>query len=705
LNHTKLPETMKSKSIRINTSNGKPHQITKSTIISTHRTHIASVLMCALLAYAYVNHLETLFDNSTNFSHLSTLERELSFRTECALYYYYFKTLVTHQNVSVLSLLDDQRTEYPTTINALQRFNLYAEVALASVYKLANRLNLLQQECYTVTRDSIMPPVQSCTGTKVPIYFYSKAVFVLHASVVIVLFLYGSLMAKSSVFGGLIATASFIFNHGEATRVMWTPALRESFSFPFHLLQVYLVTLICKTKVQTNALAIGLTLTTLVNMVTWQFSQFSVCTQTLALYATYLLGYMSRQKFTFFVKCHTVSLVLCFALMFANRMLLASFFASVLLSIWLVLFVDSTVVGRRLHFANKLVDLCIRVALLACLTICMKKVCLPIVFQVDDDSHIWDILRSKIMSLLGVDFHTFDTRLYTCAKEFDFLEMLTVQDLTRTLLVPVCLVNQITCALRLVRRRFGSETNSLDDNDDAYIVYTCIQLLAYTSMALLIMRLKLLWTPYLCVYAALFINDDFGILQYFKRLRERNYARPAIAILLILAMSHVGIQNIKIQYGMYGEFSDYPKENLVKWIRKNTNLSSALACSMPLCANLKLSTNRPIVVHPHYEDVDLRNRVNLLYTHLYGFKRVDSLHRLLKQTYKANYLIMETHYCLSHPPGKSQCAMKNIAHIDQATSKETTEQACQLITSQSNDVQRLFVKKFKYNNIIVFEIK
>ena len=146
--------------------------------------YLMKVLLCLILSlivgYQHMCHVEQLFENDKHFSHLSTLERELSFRTENGLYYYYFKILVEPESAFISGItnkiISDNRTEYPTTINSLRRFNLYPEIVLAFVYRVMRSLNLLGKTCWKVERDDEMPSVESCDGYLEPIYFYSKSI-------------------------------------------------------------------------------------------------------------------------------------------------------------------------------------------------------------------------------------------------------------------------------------------------------------------------------------------------------------------------------------------------------------------------------------------------------------------------------------------------------------------------------------------------
>lgn len=146
--------------------------------------YLKGVALCLALSlfagYQHMSHVEQLFENDKHFSHLSTLERELSFRTENGLYFYYFKILAVPDGPEFSFLdtirnkiINDNRTEYPSTINTLGRFNLYPEVVLAFFYRSMRSMGWLEKTCWTVEREEA-DAVLSCEGYLEPIYFYSK---------------------------------------------------------------------------------------------------------------------------------------------------------------------------------------------------------------------------------------------------------------------------------------------------------------------------------------------------------------------------------------------------------------------------------------------------------------------------------------------------------------------------------------------------
>ena len=64
---------------------------------------------------------------------------------------------------------------------------------------------------------------------------------------------------------------------------------------------------------------------------------------------------------------------------------------------------------------------------------------------------------------------------------------------------------------------------------------------------------------------------------------------------------------------------------------------------MPVCASVKLSAERPIVNHPHYEDAGLRNRTHHVYQ-MYSRKPAEEIHRTLADM-GVNYVIVEKTWC------------------------------------------------------------
>ncbi|KAM9431794.1 dpy-19-like 1, like isoform 2-T2 [Clarias gariepinus] len=604
------------------------------------RLRLRALLITALAVTAGVlhwYHLSELFENDRHFSHMSSLEKEMAFRTEMGLYYSYFKSII--EAPSFLSgleqIMSDRLTEYPLVINTLKRFNLYPEVVLASWYRVYSTtmgfLRIPTKMCWTINRGEDLDPVESCEGMGDPAYFYVTFVFLLNGAMMSVFFLYGTYLSGSKV-GGAVTVLSFFFNHGESTRVMWTPPLRESFSYPFLVLQMLLLTHILRTKNPSRNSMVALGVATVMFMLPWQFAQFVLLTQVASLFVSYILGYLSPAKMQTILLTHMVSLGVCFILMFGNSMLLTSFYASSLISIWVM---------QCVAWGG---------------TTVLLKFLLALVFGASDDAHISSLIKSKFTS-----YKDFDTMMYTCAAEFDFMEVETVVRYMKTLLLPVNLLVVCVIAVKVMkdvmaflRHRVSAEDEETETLGKAVLVYHTLQLVAFTVLAVLIMRLKLFLTPHMCLMTSLLCSK-----QLFGWVGER--VKRHFAVFIIVSIMVVqGVANLQQQWSIMGEFSNLPQEDLLEWIKENTPPNAVFAGAMPTMASVKLSVGRAVVNHPHYEDAGLRKRTKLVYS-MYSRKPAEQVKRNL-MSLQVDYFILEDSWCTRRTrPG---CSMPEIWDVE-----------------------------------------
>ncbi|NWW92926.1 D19L1 mannosyltransferase, partial [Rhynochetos jubatus] len=647
-------------------------------------------------------HITTLFENDRHFSHLSTLEREMAFRTEMGLYYSYFKIIIEAPSFwnGVWAIMNDKLTEYPLVINTLQRFNLYPEVVLASWYRIYTAfmdfLGVPTKTCWTVNRGKGLSPVESCEGLGDPASFYVAVIFLLNGLMMSLFFIYGTYLSGSRL-GGLVTVMCFFFNHGECTRVMWTPPLRESFSYPFLVLQMLLLTYILRIPTINTGSLIALCVSNIFFMLPWQFAQFVLLTQIASLFAVCIMGYIDSCKLQKILSAHMVSLVVCFILMFGNSMLLTSYYAASLVVIWGILELSPKVLkSSRREVYLWVVEGC--AWLFGTVTL---KYLTSLVFGIADDAHIGNILKSKF-----IGYKDFDTLMYTCAAEFDFMEKETPVRYTKTLLLPVVVVvfgviiERVTCHLSFTENEIVCFKYKLklckyyalygDFFVCLQLVYHALQLLAYSVLAILIMRLKLFLTPHLCVMASLVCSKQlFGWL--FCKIQPKTLV---FAILALMAIE--GSANLQTQWNIMGEFSNLPQEELLEWIQVNTRQDAVFAGAMPTMASVKLSTLRPIVNHPHYEDAGLRARTKVVYS-MYSRKPAKEVKSELIKL-GVNYYILEESLCVSRK--KPGCSMPEIWDVEDPANSGRIP----LCTLMSKDSMPYFITVFENSNYRILKI-
>lgn len=101
-------------------------------------------------------------------------------------------------------------------------------------------------------------------------------------------------------------------------------------------------------------------------------------------------------------------------------------------------------------------------------------------------------------------------------------------------------------------------------------------------------------------------KNNFKLLNAIFKRNISWFIRSSFVVAVIAGMSYQGIKNVNHQMGIRGEYSNPDQEMLFDWINNNTPKSAVFAGSMPVMANVKLSTERPIANHPHYENEDIR---------------------------------------------------------------------------------------------------
>ncbi|NXV85985.1 protein C-mannosyl-transferase DPY19L3 [Calonectris borealis] len=601
-----------------------------------------------LLTSVYV---ATLHENDLWFSNIKEVEREISFRTECGLYYSYYKQMIQAASIQqgLHGLVYDNKTESVRTINILERMNVYQEVFLSILYRIL--------------------PIQQYLE---PVYFYIYTLFGLQAVYVIALYVTSWLLSGTWL-SGLLAACWYITNRIDTTRVEFTIPLRENWALPFFAVQIAAITYLLRTHlqpVQERLTLMAVFIATFLFSLTWQFNQFMMLIQALALFILDCFDMLPTAKVTWLYIIQISGLLLVCVLQFFNSMILGSLLISFNASVLIARMIQKNL--KKGSLLNRLGKLILHVLLVLCLTLLINKF-IKKILNLESDEHIFKFLKAKFGFGATRDF---DANLYLCEEAFGLLPLNTFSRLSDTLLfyVYVFVLFLMTVAAVIVAFRNLSGSNQVQFTkkmEECTVTlkpdaaYNLIHTVLFGCLALSTMRMKYLWTSHMCVFAS------FGLcstevwklilkcihLYTSQRTHVIKYSIPIITLIYISYKFWPGIMD---ELSELREFYDPDTVELMNWIKSNTPNTAVFAGSMQLLAGVKLCTGRTLTNHPHYEDKNLRERTKQIYQ-IYAKRSPEDVYRILR-SFGTDYVILEDSICYERRHNRG-CRLRDLLDI------------------------------------------
>ncbi|XP_062923532.1 probable C-mannosyltransferase DPY19L3 isoform X2 [Mobula hypostoma] len=562
-----------------------------------------------------------------------------------------------------------------------------------------------------------------------PVFFYIYTVFGLQALYVISLYVTSWLLSGTWISGALGAVW-YILNRIDTTRVEFTIPLRENWSLPFFALQIMAITYYLRPQIRPLQQRLSLTLimaSTFLFCITWQFNQFILLIQAVALFSLDCLDMVPTSKVTSLYFVHVVSLLLVWILQFNNSMLLGSLVLSFILAALVVRYFQRNLKSGT--FAVRVVKLLLHLIVIFSLTFVTNNI-IKRILGLESDEHIFKFLKAKFGFGATRDF---DAKLYLCEEAFGLLPHDTFQRLLNTLILPsyllVLVITMIVALIVAIRNLSCNSCSSLSQSPTVKeenmmllrpdMAYNLIHNVLFGLLALSTMRMKYLWTSHMCIFTSAaicsshFWNLTLKALRLFSPLWVR-VVRFAVPISICIYLCYEFWPKLMAELSDLREFYDPDTVELMNWIKLKTSKDAVFAGSMQLLAGIKLCTGRTITNHPHYEDKKLRDRTKQIYQ-IYSKRSPEEVYRILR-LYGTNYIVLEDSICYERRHRRG-CRLRDLIDIanghvmdgpgenDPDLETSPHPRFCDEIKSNAPLYSSYFTRVFKNKTFHVYKLK
>ncbi|XP_063041581.1 probable C-mannosyltransferase DPY19L4 [Engraulis encrasicolus] len=597
----------------------------------------------------YAVYLSTYHERKFWFSTRQDVEREMTFQGGSAMYYYYYKYMLSAPSFEkgLYDLLHDNKSVSGETINAVDQLSLYPEVITSLLYRLTRSQDVIE-----------------------PVYFYIGVVFGLQAVYVTALFISSWIMSGTWV-AGMLAVAWYIINRSDTTKVDYAIPLRENWALPYFSCQVAALTGFLSNNISSTAemfCYLLMSVTTFTFLAVWEHSHYVLFIQALILFLLDCFDLVQPRKMADIHKVYLSSLLLAYLLQNQKDDLLTCPLLSLL---------TASLLARYFQKNMKMGPLVARVMkillhfYLVFTTAITSNYVLKKILQVSESDFTLKFLQVKFGLNTTRDFMT---NLLLCQEAFLSPTQELFLRLTQASVLPFYLLVLLVCllsTLHTIYRRLSGEPMRrdlrLEDGrigEQPEVIYHVFHTLIFGALTMVFEGLKFLWTPYVCVFTAFGVCSPELWMTVFKWLRLRSVHPVVLALILSTAVpTIIGFSlwreyfpRVLSELSELQEFYDSDMVELLNWMRSQVPSAAVFAASPQLLGMVR-GSGLTVTSLPLYADFSLFRRSESAYQ-VYGMRSADEVYKLLS-TQKSSYVIVEESLCNELGPVKG-CRVKDL---------------------------------------------
>jgi hypothetical protein len=654
------------------------------------------VLTVATVVFFYKFAWEMYFDKAVA-ARADEFEMEATLFSEQAFYFSYFKDVAGDRHKSwraaLASLTSNDRTESPDTINVVQRFTIHPEIFLGLVYR------------------TVVPNVIT------PVLFYTYATWVGYAASMGVFFNVAVSVNQGSLAAGVLALALAVLNYNERSR--HGVGLREKWGLQMMICQYASILFLFQQQRNGRPTRRALFIfgfCTFCFMTSWQLSHSLMFLQTACMQTIYCLGLLSKEQNITILKVYMLVIVTASLSHFGgSRMhhVQSMFVHSVLAGLVTTSYgPNHTAPGAGsflLRLRTTIASIVLFLGTFAAIWLLAQHF-----FDDGDASHVLGVIQVNLGLRETTDLNL---RKYLAQPEFRPMKRQLYWDYTTKLLLPLSVLSGCRTVVSIVQHlRTGHESVTPE------AVFLFLQWLCFSIVSAIMMRFNVLMEPCAMLLASMLFhpaNVDLGCAVIpsffwvgFRHKASKRTVLLSFACMLLASYVHVS----KLGDTISQEFShkqqhvtQLSQPALNRWINAHTHKDAVVVADMVTGSIVKASTGRKLVMHPQYENANLRDRDRKV-SQLYGRRSTEYIHRLMNDTFGADYVVVHKRRCFTRfSDGSSTGSLVNDEILQQNPGKQLSAPPfCEMIPTFENNKNKFFrlvyMGNFGHNTHAVLQV-